>query len=221
MWSKKEPIILWTTAYAPLLLLMIGGFLYRNDLLPYAIREEPLSKMLGGHLWIAEVGFLLAVLGGSLLLYRWVITWLLRDIGKKVHSGSGGQTYAVRRFEKLPASDYTFFLMTLLLPRLALDYSSITNFAVSLLMIVFIIAVFVKTETIATCPLFFVSGYRVFKGTISAHSKQEEAEDQELRREVVLLVKGRDIDLGEKVRGESLYGNLYVISGSNTDATMD
>lgn len=212
MWSKKEPIILWTTAYAPLLMLMLGGFLYRNDLLPQAIREERLSQMLGGRLWIAEAGFLLAVLGGSLLLYRLVIVWLLRDIGKKVHSGNGGRNYAVRRFEKLPASDYTFFLLTLLLPRLALDYSSITNFAVSLLMIVFIIAVFVKTDTIATCPLFFVSGYRVFKGTISANSREEEAADPELRREVVLLVRGKDLDLGEKYRGETLKGNVYVIS---------
>lgn len=212
MWSKKEPIILWTTAYAPLLLLMLGGFLYRNDLLPQTIREESLSKMLGGRLWIAEIGFLLAVLGVSLLLYRLVVTWLLRDVGKKVHSGNGGQTYAVRRFEKLPASDYTFFLMTLLLPRLALDYSSMTNFAISLLMIVFIIAVFVKTETIATCPLFFVSGYNVFKGTISAHSREEEAKDQELRREVVLLVKGRDIDLGERYQSEAVLGNVYVMA---------
>ena len=216
MWSKKEPIILWTTAYAPLLMLMLGGFLYRNDLLPQAIREERLSQMLGGRLWIAEAGFLLAVLGGSLLLYRLVIVWLLRDIGKKVHSGSGGQNYAVRRFEKLPASDYTFFLMTLLLPRLALDYSSITNFAVSLLMIVFIIAVFVKTDTIATCPLFFVSGYRVFKGTISANSREEEAADPELRREVVLLVRGKDLDLGEKYRGEALKGNVYVVGRIRT-----
>lgn len=212
MWSKKEPMILWTTAYAPLLLLMLGGFLYRNDLLPQTIREESLSKMLGGRLWIAEIGFLLAVLVVSLLLYRLVVTWLLRDVGKKVHSGNGGQTYAVRRFEKLPASDYTFFLMTLLLPRLALDYSSMTNFAISLLMIVFIIAVFVKTETIATCPLFFVSGYNVFKGTISAHSREEEAKDQELRREVVLLVRGRDIDLGERYQSEALLGNVYVMA---------
>ena len=221
MWSKKEPIILWTTAYAPLLMLMLGGFLYRNDLLPHAIREEQLSQMLGGRLWVAEVGFLLAVLGGSLLLYRLVIVWLLRDIGKKVHSGSGGLTYAVRRFEKLPAGDYTFFLMTLLLPRLALDYSSITNFAISLLMIVFIIAVFVKTETIATCPLFFVSGYRVFKGTISAHSREEEAEDPELRREVVLLMKGRAMDLGQRYQVEPLHGSVYVIGQANKSDILD
>lgn len=214
MWSKKEPIILWTTAYAPLLMLMIGGFLYRNDLLPQTIQEERLSEMLGGRLWIAEACFLLGVLGGSLLLYRLIIVWLLHDIGKKVHSGIGGRSYAVRRFEKLPASDYTFFLMTLLIPRLALDYSSITNFAVSLLMIVFIIAVFVKTDTIATCPLFFVSGYRVFKGTISAYSREEEEEDKELRREVVLLVRENDPDLGERYQGEALSANVYVIGRS-------
>ncbi|OWR28706.1 hypothetical protein CDO73_17565 [Saccharibacillus sp. O23] len=217
MWSKKEPIILWTTAYAPLLMLMIGGFLYRNDLLPQAIREERLSEMFGGRLWIAEACFLLAVLGGSLLLYRLVIVGLLHDVGKKVHSASGGLSYAVRRFEKLPASDYTFFLMTLLLPRLALDYSSITNFAVSLLMIVFIIAVFVQTDTIATCPLFFVSGYQVYKGTISQHTPEEEKADKELRKEVVLLAREKDLDLAEKYRGEWVTGKIYVISRNNAE----
>ncbi|GGN95794.1 hypothetical protein [Saccharibacillus kuerlensis] len=217
MWSKKEPIILWTTAYAPLFMLMIGGFLYRNNLLPAWLGRESLNGLLGGRMWIAEVVFLLVVLGASLLLYRLVIVWLLRDTEKKVVSQRGGRMYAVRRFEKLPASDYTFFLMTLLLPRLALDYSSITNFAVSLLMIVFIIAVFVKTDTIATCPLFFVSGFQVFKGTISAYSLEEEAADKGLRQEVVMLVREKDLDLGAKYRGEPLTGKMYVISRSNKE----
>ncbi|NGZ74085.1 hypothetical protein [Saccharibacillus alkalitolerans] len=217
MWSKKEPIILWTTAYAPLLMLMIGGFLYRNDLVPARLREQRLSELLGGRLWIAEALWLLAVLGGSLLLYRVVVRWLLRDVRQKVDSRSGGSLYSVRRFEKLPAGDYTFFLMTLLLPRLALDYSSMTNFAVSLLMIVFIIAVFVKTETIATCPLFFVSGFQVYKGTISEYTREEEQSEKELRREVVLLVRDKDPDLGEKYRAEQLIGKVYMISRGDTE----
>ncbi|OWA36971.1 hypothetical protein B9G55_02530 [Saccharibacillus sp. O16] len=214
MWSKKEPVILWTTAYAPLLVLMIGGFLYRNDLLPSGMRRESLTALLGGRTWIAEAVFLLIVLAGSLLLYRAVIRSLLRGSERKLRSHNGGRLYAVRRFEKLPASDYTFFLMTLLLPRLALDYSSMTNFAVSLLMIVFIIAVFVKTDTIATCPLFFVSGYQVYKGTISQHTLEEEKADKELRKEVVLLVRAKDLDLGEKYRGEQVTGKIYMLGGS-------
>ncbi|WP_172250194.1 hypothetical protein [Saccharibacillus deserti] len=217
MWSKKEPVILWTTAYAPLIVLMIGGFLYRNGLLRQGLSEEEWSKRLGGQIWMAEALFLLAVLGGSLLLYRLVIVWLLGKPVQKVRANRGGRRYAIRRFEKLPAGDYTFFLMTLLLPRLALDYSSITHFAVSLLMIVFIIAVFVKTDTIATCPLFFVSGFQVFKGTISEHSTEAEKEDKELRREVVLLVREKDLDLGKKYRGERLTGNLYVVSREDTE----
>ncbi|MDO3409465.1 hypothetical protein QWJ34_06795 [Saccharibacillus sp. CPCC 101409] len=211
MWSKKEPVILWTTAYAPLLLLMIGGFLYRNELLPAALREDNAARIFGGRTWIAETLFLLAVLLLSLALYRLVIRLLLRPAVKRLAAGTTGRLYAVRRFEKLPASDYTFFLMTLLLPRLALDYSSVANFAVSLLMVVFIIAVFVRTDTLATCPLFFVSGLQVFKSTISEHSLEEEKADEGLRKEVVLLAREKDLDLGEKYRAVRLAGKVYVV----------
>lgn len=215
MWSKKEQIILWTTAYFPLLFLMIAGFLYENDLLPLWLQKKNVQLWFTNQ-WLGEALFIVIVLVLSILLYRIVIMWLLAGIEQKLISKSIGTHYAVRHFEKLSASEYSFFLITLLLPRIALDYSSIMNVALSLLVIIFIISVYVKTDTISSCPLFFVSGRQVLKGIISEHTFEEEQAHPAFRRNVIFIVREKDLNLSTSYRGQHLVSNMYMIAKEKT-----
>lgn len=215
MWSKKEQLILWITAYFPLLFLIVAGFLYENNLLPSWLQKKNVALWFA-HQWTGEALFIIIVLVLSIVLYRIVIIWLLAGIEQKLLSKKVGNQYAVRHFEKLSASEYSFFLITLLLPRIALDYSSIMNVALSLLVIIFIISVYVKTDTISSCPLFFVSGRQVLKGIISEHTLEEEREHPEYRKHVICLVKEKDLDLSTSYRGQHLVSNMYMIAKENS-----
>lgn len=218
IWTRKEQTLMWITAYFPLLIVMFSGFLYHNELLPAGFKKQQLEQLFT-HWWIVELVFLITVLLISLLLYRIVILWLLRGLEQRLADRTLGREVSVRQYAKISANDYTFFLLTLLLPQVVVDYSSVVNLTVSLFMIVFIISVYVKTDSIATCPLFFVSGRQVYQGVISVSSRAEEENNPDLRRNVVLIIREREMNLNVKYRAQRLVDNVYI--ARSVDSTLD
>ncbi|WP_060533888.1 hypothetical protein [Paenibacillus bovis] len=210
MWTKREQVLMWITAYIPLLIVMFSGFIYHNDLLPAGLTKDKLEDMFT-RWWIVELVFLVTVLILSLGLYRLVIWWLLRGLEERLAARTIGREVSIRQYEKISVNDYTFFLLTLLLPQIVVDYSSVVNLTVSMFIIIFIITVYVKTDSIATCPLFFVSGRQVYQGVISNRSRDEEEANPDVRLKAVLIVREKDMNLDIKYRAQVLVSNVYMI----------
>src|SRR5690606_31899889 len=68
----------------------------------------------------------------------------------------------VRKFSKLSYNDYMFFLLTLILPLITVDFSKFTNLYVCFLIIIFIILLLVNLNYIIACPLLIFSKYKVW-----------------------------------------------------------
>lgn len=215
MWGKREQWILWSVTYTPLILIMFFRFLVSNNIyfgLDVYLKNLNKFNELFFSKMAFELYFIIFTLIASIILFKITIKFYLYKYDEKFVVGRDGEDFYIREIKKLSANDYSFFLLTLLLPLISLDHSSIINLFISIMIIVYVINIYVKTDSISACPIFFFSGRAVYKGIISTGSKEEEQVNPTLRRSVVMIMKKDSIDLINQVRGESLVGNVYYIT---------
>ncbi|MFP3683314.1 hypothetical protein SB847_06095 [Bacillus sp. SIMBA_026] len=210
MWGKKEQYYLWYTAYLPLFLIMVYRFIDSLNLFGNIKIIKYIEKTLTKN--GVEFIVILLIILFSYLMYKLVIRWLLKDQESNLNRGNTGLKFAIRSIKKLSVNDYTFFLMSLLLPLFSLDYESFINLAVSFLIIVVVIIIYVKTDFISVCPLFFTTGYQVYEAIISQHSKEAEQEDPSVRIKAIIITKSKNPDLDDRYRGRRLISNIYLIT---------
>ncbi|MED1025944.1 hypothetical protein FTE28_09405 [Bacillus licheniformis] len=209
LWRKKEQYYLWYTAYLPLFLIMVYRFidglnLFGNVMLiKYIINT--LTKY--GTDFIVVVCIILF----SYVMYRIVIRWLLNKEINNLINGRRGKSFSIRSTEKLSANDYTFFLMSLLLPLFSLDYESFINLIISFLIIVVVVYIYVKTDFISVCPLFYTTGFQVYKAILSEYPKEKEQEDPSVRIKAIIITKSKNPDLDDDYRGIRLISNIYLV----------
>jgi|SRR5690625_1408823 len=213
MWSKGEQVLLWIITYIPLILIMVfrfivsNNFLYIND---FVFNIKNIQFYINPIM--IELFFVVFTLVVTFILYKITINYLLSGYEKKLKPGSSGQNYSIRKIEVLSVNDYSFFLLTLLLPLVSLDHSSIINLSVSILIIIYVVSIYVKTDAISVCPLFFFSGRKVYKGIISEGTKEAESKNPLLRKEVIMVLKEENLTLDKKMRGEELVGNVFYLT---------
>lgn len=222
MWSKYQQAILWIVTYSPLIFVMIFRFIAGNKY--FGLDEWLLQRS-----WInkesifvsylsAEVYFVIAILIYTFLSYKYTIKWFMSGFEERIRPGEDGQDMYIRKAERLSANDYSFFLLTLLIPLVSLDHSSVINLAVSVIIIFFVITIYVKTDAISVCPLLFFSGRSVFKGVISLGEREQELNDSSLRKNVVFIMMKDRITFNGKVRGERLVNDVYYLTNNQIDS---
>lgn len=215
MWGKREQWILWSVTYAPLILIMFFRFLISNNIyfgLDVFLKNLNEFNDFFFSRMAFELYFIIFTVILSFILFKITIKFYLYKYDEKFEQGGEGEDFFIREINKLSANDYSFFLLTLLLPLISLDHSSIINLFISIMIIIYVINIYVKTDSISVCPIFFFSGRAVYKGIISTGSMEEEKVNPALRRNVVMVMKKENLDLINQVRGEELVGNVYYIS---------
>lgn len=219
MWSKLQQTILWLITYSPLIFIMIFRFIVGN-------KYFGIDKWILNISWIdkesvfvsnlsAEIFFVIFIIIYTYVSYRYTIKWFMSGFENRIKPGKDGKDMYIRKAERLSANDYSFFLLTLLLPLVSLDHSSVINLAVSILIILFVIKIYVNTDAISFCPLIFFSGRNVYKGVISLGEKEEEANDGSLRKQVIFIIQKDKITFNRKVRGEKLVNDVYYLTSND------
>lgn len=215
MWGKREQVILWATAYLPLILIMIYRYVDSNDY----FKKTAWVKWLAKHFdkTVFDLIIITAIIVISLFIYRLVAIWLFSDYDRQLKDKEIGKNVSVRKYERLSVNDYSFFLMTLLLPLISIDQASAINLMVTLTIIVIVIAIYVKTDFISVCPVFFMSGRQVYKAIISDQSKEAEATDPSIRKDVIIITRENSLNLNYRFRTVKLISNIHYLSSNNTD----
>ncbi|WP_028987435.1 hypothetical protein [Thermicanus aegyptius] len=213
MWGKREQVILWATAYLPLVLIMVYRFVDSNDF----FKKAEWAKWLAMHIdkTVFDVIVIAGIIVLSLLIYRLVAMWFFSDYDRQLKDKEIGKSVSVRKYERLSVNDYSFFLMTLLLPLISIDQASAINLMVTLTIVVIVIVIYVKTDFISVCPVFFMSGRQVYKATISDQSKEAEATDPSIRKDVIIITREKSLNLNNKFRTVNLISNIYYLSSNS------
>lgn len=225
MWSKFQQAILWIITYSPLVIVMVFRFIAGNEYfgldkwfvnLPWVREDSIFVSYLS-----AEVYFVIVTLVYTYFSYKYTIKMFMSGFEERIRIGEDGQDLYIRKAERLSANDYSFFLLTLLIPLVSLDHSSVINLAVSMIIIFFVITIYVKTDAISVCPLLFFSGRSVFKGVISLGEKEQESKDSSLRKDVIFIIMKDKITFDRRVRGERLVDNVYYLTNNEIDNDTD
>lgn len=219
MWNKREQVQLWVAAYLPLVLIMLYRFIDSNDYFKKEQWATWLSKQLDKTVF--DFIIITLIIGLSLVVYRLIAFWLLSDYDRQLKEKEIGKNVSVRKYERLSVNDYSFFLMTLLLPLISIDHASAVNLTVTFLIIVVVIVIYVKTDFISVCPVFFTSGRHVYKATISDQSKEAEAADSSIRQEVIVITAEKSLNLNNKFRAVKLIGNIYYLAGNRNNIDLE
>ena len=209
LWRKREQVILWGTAYTPLVLFMVFRFIDSNNYFKKTKAVLWLVKIVNPK--IIDVVIVLAIAGLSLAIYHLVANWLFHGLEQKLTTSIGQEVY-VRKYEPLSVNDYSFFLMTLLVPLISMGFSSAVNLTITCLIIVIVVVIYVKTDTISVCPVIFLSGRHVYKGIVSDQPKEKEKDNPAARQEVVLITRQHSLNLDNKFRIVPLIGNIRYMS---------
>jgi len=219
MWGKREQVILWATAYLPLVLIMVYRFIDSNDF----FKQTNWATWLAKH--IDKTVFDVIVIAGiiiiSLLIYRLVAMWIFSGYDRQLQAREIGMNVSVRKYERLSVNDYSFFLMTLLLPLISIDQASGINLMVTIAIVLIVIAIYVKTDFISVCPVFFVSGRQVYKAIISNQSREAEIADPSIRQEVIVITREKSMNLNNKFRTVKLINNIFYLSANNSEEDPD
>lgn len=219
MWGKREQVILWATAYLPLVLIMIYRFIDSNDFFKQTKWATWMAKYMDKTVF--DVIVIAGIIVISLLIYRLVAMWLFSSYDRQLRAKEIGMNVSVRKYERLSVNDYSFFLMTLLLPLVSLDQASGINLMITIAIILIVIAIYVKTDFISVCPVFFVSGRQVYKSIISEQSKEAEIADPSIRQEVIIITREKFLNLNIKFRTVKLINNIFYLSTNNNDEDLD
>lgn len=218
MWGKREQVILWLTAYLPLILIMVYRFVDSNDY----FKKTELATKLAEYLDKTLFDFIVitAIIVISLIIYRLVAVWLFSEYDRQLKKKEIGKNVSVRKYERLSVNDYSFFLMTLLLPLISIDQASAINLMVTLTIIVIVIGIYVKTDFISVCPVFFMSGRQVYKAIISEQDKESEAVDPSIRKDVIIITREKSLNLNYRFRTVLLISNIYYLANNNPDTNL-
>lgn len=209
MWGKREQIILWIIAYVPLLLIMIYRFIDAKDYFKKTETAIYLSTVISKVLFDVVIISIIMLL--SFFLYRKTAAWFLKGYGEKLKQKKIGKEVFVRRYEKPSANDYSFFLMTLIIPLVSIDHSSIINLMVSFIIISIAVIIFVQTDFLSPCPIFFVANHHLFKAVISDVSREVELEHPSAMRNIIVITKDGYLDLNFKFRIVHLVADIYYL----------
>lgn len=199
MWSKKEQLLLWILAYLPLIAILILKFLLENDIIPdslYSIwRQLPNNKTISELVYTSSTLLLFTALGILIMKF---------GLKKARKADSITKMILIKKYRKPRADHYSFFLVTMLLPLFSLDVKSITNLFGALIILILVIIIYVKTDSISTNPLFFLSGKHIYEADIQSMNGH-------IINTVYLISDERDLDLNNSFKVQHLVENIYYI----------
>ncbi|CAM4214073.1 hypothetical protein BAMA_02105 [Bacillus manliponensis] len=171
MWGKLEQAVLWIISYIPVLLIALYRHVFEKK-----VSEAGYIRFCGYQIsdYFIHIIVVISLMCLSVCLYLWAPKIMFKKLERKLMLKEKGQNVTVKKFERPSLNDYTFFLLTLILPLITVDFSSIVSFLVCFSVITFIIVLLIQIDYLIACPLFFVSSYKVWKVALLEKSERDE-----------------------------------------------
>ncbi|CAM3352214.1 hypothetical protein NOAM109506_03115 [Nosocomiicoccus ampullae] len=178
--------ILWFVAYTPLLVLIIYG-----EIRDYLVTKNIFAKY--------EMVILLIIITIIYIVTYKLVPTIFINMKKKKSKTT--DIIQIKKYDKISANEYTFFVLSLLMPFLFLEFRTQFDYFVLLVILNFIILIMVKTEYIIINPIFLFSGYKIYYAVFK---------DGDRIVEGYILVKDKKV-LKSKSTRVNLFDNVYYL----------
>jgi len=200
MWGKQSQALFWILAYIPVFL--IGSYRYFFE---KSMKEIKISQFTFPPSTI-NVFIMVCILIFTWILYRKVPNLIFGNLEKKIKKENKGENFVIKKFDRLNLNDYTFFLLTLILPLITVDYTSTVSLFICFSVVIFIITLLINIEYIIACPIFFMSKYKIWKVNLSKQSNTQ----LQIDMEVYVITNINDF-FNREFRAVKLLRNVYFL----------
>lgn len=175
MWNKKIQLLFWSAAYFPVFIIAIYRYIFEGEKKYILLKINWIKKLYNNNFLsfkevylnnpeLISVGVdciaILIVIIITILIYKNGPNIIFRNIEKSIDKNDVKSS--IRKFSKLSYNDYMFFLLTLILPLITVDFSKFVNLFTCLIVIFFIIWLLVNLNYIIACPLLIFSKYKIW-----------------------------------------------------------
>lgn len=198
MWGKRTQIFMWIISYAPVFLIGIYRYSYENVSKEISIFKLHLKSN------IIDVIIVLIIFALAYLIYKFSPSHILKKAEKKAIKSK--KKYSISKSSKLSLSDYTFFVLTLILPLITVDFSKILNLIICFGVIFLIIGLLVNIEYIIACPLLIFSKYKVWRVDLKWNENNHLIEKQD----IIVVTKSKEFN-NKDFKRIKLLSNVYLL----------
>lgn len=162
--KKLTAYILWIVAYMPVISLLILKYVDQN-ILPETLKAK-INECFNKELLIYIILVLLTI-----IFYKISNIKSIEHMKTKAHANK--TKLFIRSHDQISINEYSFFILSLLLPFLSHNTDNILDLLLALSVIVIIIIILVKKEQLIINPIFLFSKSNVFTAVIEINGTRK------------------------------------------------
>lgn len=110
MWGKIEQFIMWAISYFPVLVIGLYRYLFEDIDKSFIVDKHEVSSD------VVDILVVIFILGFTMIVFFNTPRLIFKKLSRQMEEGNKGRNHIVKKFDRLNLNDYTFFLLTLILP---------------------------------------------------------------------------------------------------------
>lgn len=202
--SAVIEFLLWIVGYLPVAMIILVKYFFSND-------DSNSNWNNNIIIWkynlnVQFLVFMIVVLL-TVLLFKTTLSIFIHMTRKKVQTEHSPKISGIKRFDKLNLDEYSFFILSLMLPFIFESGESIFDLLIIFSLIFILIIIMIKMEQITVNPIFLFSKLKVLEANVT------EEKDEENGKNVTLITDYSIEDL-ENAKDEKYYqvfNNVYFL----------
>lgn len=187
---KVVELIFWLVSYSPVFMIILYNFF---------IKSNKTSNLV-------QVACFIIIFIITVILYKVTLSIFMKIQLKKIKTNQQKKLLKLRHKESLSLEQYSFFILSLMLPFIFESTESLFDLLLVLSLVCVIMSVMIKMDQIIVNPIFLFSKIGIYKGEI-----QIIGTNKSKKVAFITNISENDLEDEENLRYQEYFNNVYLL----------
>ncbi|AYJ46681.1 hypothetical protein D8N35_16885 [Enterococcus casseliflavus] len=187
---KVVELIFWLVSYSPVFMIILYNFF---------IKSNKTSNLV-------QVACFIIIFIITVILYKVTLSIFMKIQLKKIKTNQQKKLLKLRHKESLSLEQYSFFILSLMLPFIFESTESLFDLLLVLSLVCVIMSVMIKMDQIIVNPIFLFSKISIYKGEI-----QIIGTNKSKKVAFITNISENDLEDEENLRYQEYFNNVYLL----------
>lgn len=187
---KVVELIFWLVSYSPVFMIILYNFF---------IKSNKTSNLV-------QVACFIIIIIITVILYKVTLSIFMKIQLKKIKTNQQKKLLRLRHKESLSLEQYSFFILSLMLPFIFESTESLFDLLLVLSLVCVIMSVMIKMDQIIVNPIFLFSKIGIYKGEI-----QIIGTNKSKKVAFITNISENDLEDEENLRYQEYFNNVYLL----------
>ena len=187
---KVVELIFWLVSYSPVFMIILYNFF---------IKSNKTSNLV-------QVACFIIIIIITVILYKVTLSIFMKIQLKKIKTNQQKKLLKLRHKESLSLDQYSFFILSLMLPFIFESTESLFDLLLVLSLVCVIMSVMIKMDQIIVNPIFLFSKIGIYKGEI-----QIIGTNKSKKVAFITNISENDLEDEENLRYQEYFNNVYLL----------